>query len=711
MHKEKKTYSCNRVLKSCLNYFDGDELAATTWMEKYAMKSKEGKFLELTPSDMHHRMAGELVKTEKKWPSIKPGSEKFGRLSVYGQQRKPLNEKRIFNYFDHFRYMIPQGSVMASLGNKLTFASLSNCVVLPSLYDSYGGIFYTDQQLAQLFKRRCGVGIDLSALRPAGMYVSNAAGSSSGAVSFMDRFSFTTREVAQKGRRGALMMTLDVSHPDIEAFVNSKQDLRKITGANISVKISDAFMNAVEGDHWFELKFPVNSKNPGYLKKIRARKLWSVMVACAAHTGEPGMLFWDHQHYLSTSSVYPRYKNVSTNPCSEIAMQGGDSCRLLALNLFSFVENPFLPVASFNFTKFYEVVYEAQRLLDDLVELELETIVRILDKVKNDPEPKHIKENERRTWQLLLEQGRAGRRTGLGFTALADSLAALGIRLSDAKAVSMTERIMKVKCEAEFDSSIDMAVERGKFSGFDPSCEHKSGFVLMLKEQFPGIYKRMMKYGRRNVSLSTVSPSGTVSILTRTSSGIEPVFMLRYIRRRKVQAGKDAAGELVTDASGDAWQEFEVQHPKFDLWKKISGLEDASASPYAGSTAHELHWKTRLKLQAIVQRYTTHSISSTLNLPEGTSVEMVGRIYMQAWKMGLKGVTVYLAGSRSGVLVDAVEKKMEPGEKLYGDPGQTTEEFSERLQTVICPVCGVSNHANAEAGCYKCTSCGNILCG
>lgn len=644
----KTTYQRDEVLHACLLYFDGDELAATTWMNKYALKDKAGNFLELTPADMHLRMAKEFARIEKKYTA--PVKDK-SLLSVYGQQREPLHEKKIFSLFDRFRYVIPQGSVMASLGNPYVLASLSNCVVLPEIYDSYGGIFYTDQQLAQLFKRRCGVGIDLSSIRPAGMRVSNAAGTTSGAVSFMERFSNTTREVAQHGRRGALMITMDVAHPDIEQFVTIKQDLTKVTGANVSVRISDEFMKAVESNSEFTLRFPIDSKEPSITKKINARQLWNTIIECAHRTAEPGIIFWDRQHHYSTSSVYPGYKNVSTNPCSEIAMQGGDSCRLIALNLLSFVENPFTPGAFFNHEKFYEVTYEAQRLMDDLVDLELEAIERILKKVESDPEPDFIKDNELRTWKLLYETGKKGRRTGLGFTALADTLAALNLKFDSLQAIEAVKQIMRSKCKAEFDSSIDLAIERGRFEDFNPEIENQSGFVKMLKVEFPEVYQRMMKYGRRNISISTVAPTGTLSILTQTSSGIEPVFMLSYTRRRKVNPDDKTARIDFTDALGDAWQEFTVYHHGVKRWMQISGDDKIENSPYYKATANDIEWSKRVEIQAIVQHYTTHSISSTINLPADVSTEQVSNIYLEAWHKGLKGITVYREGSRSGVLI------------------------------------------------------------
>ncbi|RLD77083.1 MAG: ribonucleoside-diphosphate reductase, adenosylcobalamin-dependent, partial [Bacteroidetes bacterium] len=421
----KATYTYEEVLTSSLSYFNNDELAATTWINKYAVKNSDGEFLENTPDQMHKRMAKEFGRIESKYT---PEDSTFEGYSDYGKKRKQLTEDKIYKLFKDFKYVIPQGSVMFGLGNDEIIASLSNCIVIPPVYDSYGGIFHTDQQMAQLFKRRCGVGVDLSELRPRDAKVSNAAGSTTGAVSFMNRFSGTTREVAQNGRRGALMLTMDIAHPDIEEFITIKQDLTKVTGANISIRLSDEFMQAVEKKEKYTLRWPIESKSPKYTKDIDAVKLWETIIKSAHHTAEPGLIFWDRQHHYSTSSLYPGFKNSSTNPCSEIAMQGGDSCRLIAVNLYSFVDKPFTKEAKFNHKKLYEVVYETQRLMDDLVDLELEAVDKILTKIEADPEPDYIKQNEINTWKLLQETGRKGRRTGLGFTALGDTIAALGIK-------------------------------------------------------------------------------------------------------------------------------------------------------------------------------------------------------------------------------------------------------------------------------------------
>lgn len=657
--KNKKIYTYEQVLEKSISYFNGDELAATTWMNKYAMKNDSGEFVEQSPDDMHKRMAKEFgrIEADYKLKYNLNGSAKF--LSKYGQERQDLSEEKIYNYFKEFGYIIPQGSVMSSLGNYYQLASLSNCIVVPDLHDSYGGVFYTDQQLAQLFKRRCGVGVDISNLRPAGARVSNAAKSTSGAVSFMNRFSNTTREVAQNGRRGALMLSMDIAHPDVEDFITIKQDLKKVTGANISIRLSDEFMSAVEANAEYTHKWPIESDNPKFTKTVNAKELWDTIIKCAHNTAEPGLIFWDRQHWYSTSSVYPKYKNASANPCSEIAMQGGDSCRLIAINLYNFVEKPFTKEAKFLMEDFYKATYEGQRLMDDLVDLETEAIGRILAKIDADDEPEKIKAVEKETWELLLKTGIEGRRTGLGFTALADMIAALGMAIDSDEAIAKTEEIMKEKCRAEFDSSIDMSLARGSFVGFDAKIEKTSEFVQMMEKELPDVYERMMKFGRRNISISTVAPTGTLSMLAQTSSGIEPVFMTHYKRRRKLNEQDREAKVDFIDDSGDKWQEFTVYHHNLKTWMEVTGETDITKSPYSGSTATEINWLKRVEMQAVVQKYVTHSISSTINLPNDVSLDEVSNIYLESWKQGTKGITVYRDGSRSGVLVSVDAKKEE----------------------------------------------------
>ena len=469
----------------------------------------------------------------------------------------------------------------------------------------------------------------------------------------MNRFTNTTREVAQNGRRGALMLSMDIAHPDVEDFITIKQDLQKVTGANISIRLSDEFMKAVENNAEYTHKWPIDSETPKFSKTVKAKELWNTIIECAHNTAEPGLIFWDRQHWYSTSSVYPGYKNTSTNPCSEIAMQGGDSCRLIAINLFNFVENPFTKDAKFLMEDFYKSTYEGQRLMDDLVDLETEAIGRILRKVEADDEPENIKQVEKETWELLLKTGKEGRRTGLGFTALADMVAALGMAIDSDDAIAKVEEIMKEKCRAEFDSSIDMSLERGSFVGFDAKIENTSEFVQMLEVELPEVYERMMKFGRRNISISTVAPTGTLSMLAQTSSGIEPVFMTHYKRRRKInEQDREAKVDFIDDL-GDKWQEFTVYHHNLKTWMEVTGETDITKSPYAGSTAPEINWNKRVEMQAVVQKYVTHSISSTINLPNDVSLDEVSNIYLESWKQGTKGITVYRDGSRSGVLVTA----------------------------------------------------------
>jgi len=657
---KRRTYAYDQVLNKSIKYFNGDELAATTWINKYCLRDADGKFLELSPEDMHWRMAHEFYGKETIHPA-----KITDQHSDYGRNRLALDEGSIYNLFKDFKYIIPQGSVMAILGNKTNIGSLSNCVVINPPIDSYGGIFYTDQQLAQLCKRRCGVGFDISSLRPNGTKVANAAGTSSGAVSFMERFSNTTREVSQNGRRGALMLTMDIKHPDVEAFATIKNDLSKVTGANISIRISDEFMQAVDKNKTFVQQWPIDAQEPVFKQEVNARKLWEKIIESAHHSAEPGIIFWDRQHLYSTSSIYPGFRNDSTNPCSEIAMQGGDSCRLVAINLFSFVGAPFTSDATFNFRKFYEVTYEAQRLMDDLVDLELEAVARIIDKIDNDKEPDFIKQTERDIWEQLRDNGSKGRRTGLGFTALADTLAALNMKYDSDQSINMIEEIMKKKCEAEFDSSIDMAIERGPFSGFDPVIENQSLFIRNLENELPGVYQRMMQHGRRNISISTVAPTGSVSLLAQCSSGLEPVFMLSYTRKRKVSEKKSSNGKkYITDDLGDTWEQFEVYHPKFKLWKERNPAKTLEDNPYNGATAPEIDWQKRVEVQSVIQKFVTHSISSTINLPEDVSERRVGDIYMEAWKNGLKGITVYREGSRQGVLVKTDDKKKTKAEQI-----------------------------------------------
>lgn len=678
------SFTHEEAVKACMEYFDGDELAAQVFVDKYSTRGADGTVTELTPREMHERLAKEFARNENTY-SI---PEDRSSHSEYGKTREALTYENIFAMLDRFRLVVPQGSVMSILGNRGKIGSLSNCIVLPELVDSYGGILFADQQLVQLMKRRCGVGLDITTLRPANMPVTNAAGSSTGPVSFMERFSNSTREVAQRGRRGALMITIDVSHPDVEDFVLIKQDLTKVTGANISVKLSDEFMRAVCEDSEYTHRWPAEGE-PVVTKTIRARDLWDKIIAAAHNSAEPGLIFWDRQHWYSTSSVYPNHRNISTNPCSEIGMDD-DSCRLIAMNMFSSVVDPFTPHARFDHDAWYKAVYEGQRLMDGLVDLELEQVEKIIAKIESDDEPDYIKSVELRTWKNLYKKGMEGRRTGLGFTALGDTLAALGLKFDSNEALSVVEDIMRTKFRGEMDSSIDMAIERGAFVGFDPEIEKTSHFVKMMEKEFPDVYERMMRHGRRNISLSTVAPTGSLSILTQTSSGIEPVYMLSYRRRKKVVPGDNSRVDFI-DNLGDAWQEFTVYHPKLKMWMEVTGETDISKSPYAGSTAPEIDWEKRVRLQAVVQKYVTHSISSTINLPSDVSVDKVGEIYMRSWELGLKGITVYRDGSRTGVLVSTEDKKDKKD-------AYTSGKVAKRPKTLHCEVHRFVNRAEQWIG-------------
>lgn len=672
-----------------LSYFRGDELAAGVWQGKYAIEGEQ------TPDDMHKRLAKEFARIESIYQHDRKthlglqSPATFNKLSHYGRHRDELDEEDIYNFFKDFKYIVPQGSIMSQLGAK-SIGSLSNCFVVGQPEDSYGGIFQKDEEMAQLMKRRGGVGIDISTLRPQGTSTSNAAKSSTGAVSFMHRFSNTTREVAQNGRRGALMISMDINHPDIMEFIKIKRDLSQVTGANISIKLNDEFMKAVENDEDYLLRFPCNvydrvdksvqllptleynelvlipealSNGIAYIKKIKAREYWDEIIKSAHNVAEPGLMFWDNMVNYSPDGAYPQFKQVTTNPCSEIGMQPYDACRLIATNLFSFVENPFTDEAWFNFDKFYKVNYEAMRLSDDLIDLELEHIDRILDKIENDPEKDDVKLREYDLWHKIRETAQASRRTGLGFTALADTMAALGIKYDSDEALDFVEALMKKKMESELDCTIDLAILRGTFEGWDPLLE-TNDFYHFIDKEFPEQASRMDTYGRRNVSWSTVAPTGTVSLMTQTTSGIEPLFMPFYTRRKKVNPNDENVRVDFTDQNGDTWQQFAVLHPKFRDWceqhEESTGIENYATeylqelfekSPWYGATANDIDWVKRVRLQAIIQKYITHSISSTINLPNNVSEAEVSTIYLESWKQGLKGITVYRDGSRSGVLV------------------------------------------------------------
>lgn len=640
-------YTYQQAYDSSLEYFGGNELAANVWVTKYALKDREGNYMELNPANMHKRLALEFDKIEQKFNS-------------------KINYEEIYSLLDGFERVIPQGSIMAMLGNPYSVGSLSNCIVLPKLFDSYGGILLADQQLVQLMKRRCGVGLDISTLRPEGSVVSNAALSSTGGVSFMNRFSNSTREVAQGGRRGAAMITCDIRYPDVEKFITIKQDLTQVTGANISVRLRDDFMQSVELNAPYNLQFPVDSDNPVVFKTIQAKELWDTIIRCAWNTAEPGLLFWDRQHIYSPSSIYPEFENISTNPCSEIAM-GNDSCRLIALNTVTHVLRAYAYDAEFDYTKWYDTCYKGMYLMDDLVELELNSIERIIAKIEADDEPDYIKEDEIRIWKDLYEVGLRGRRTGLGLTALGDTLAALGVAYDSDKAFLIVEQIMKTKLMAELDAMMDMAEERGAFPAWDKNLEAKyadieGSFYWMLRTEFPKQWKRMQKVGRRNISWSTVAPTGTLSLLTKivknffgTTSGVEPLFAQYHTRRKKIVHNDEGARVDFVDQMGDKWQEFKVYHNGIEAARNAG----SNLNAYDGSTANEIDWMKRVEFQAIIQKYTSHGISSTINLPKDVSEQSVSDIYLHAWRKGLKGITVYRDGCRDGVLITDDKSKDE----------------------------------------------------
>ena len=668
-------------MNKALEYFNGDELAASTWKNKYAAEGEQ------TPDDTHKRLAKEFARIEDGY--YDPSTPK-NTLSEYGQLREPLTEEKIYNLFKDFKYIIPGGSVMAGLGTG-ELVSLSNCFVIGSPKDSYAEIMKTRSQQAQLMKRRGGVGYDLSGLRPRGATVNNAAKSSTGAASFMDVCSDITNEVAQNGRRGALMLSMSINHPDIEEFITKKQDLTKVTGANISVKVTDEFMRAVENDEEYFLRFPVNLSsslmslyslenykvnelceiNRGYIKKIRARKLWDTLMHCAWNTAEPGIMFEDTMHNYSPDGLYENFRMVSTNPCGEIPMGPYDSCRLIHVNLSSFIKNAFTDKAELDTQKLYEVFYEAMRLADDLVDLEIEAVDRIINVVKNDSDP-----TEFNLWTKIKQTALNARRAGLGFTGLADALAMLNIRYASDESFEVVEHMMQIMFKAEVDSTIDMAIERGAFK----CCETEytdadnNEWFKFLQTNYPDLYDRYLTFGFRNISFSTVAPTGTVSIMAQCSSGIEPVFLPFYERKRKCMSPEDRVD--YTDIKGEKYTLFKVFHPNFLKWYikeskcehcpevAIEVLQKADfeslnkvfkVSPYYGSTAPEIDWHKRVKLQGIIQKYITHSISSTINLPKETTEEEIANIYIEAWKAGNKGQTIYRDGCREGVL-NKVEK-------------------------------------------------------
>ena len=676
---ENKIYTFDEAYNSALDYFKGDELAAKVWVNKYALKDSEGKIYEKSPEDMHRRLAKEIARIEKKYSN-------------------PLSENELFDLFDHFRYIIPQGSPMTGIGNDYQIASLSNCFVIgiDGMADSYGAIIRIDEEQVQLMKRRGGVGHDLSHIRPKGSPVKNSALTSTGLVPFMERYSNSTREVAQDGRRGALMLSVSIKHPDAEDFIDAKMEQGKVTGANISVKIDDEFMLAVANDEMYEQKYPIDSAHPKYSKQIKARDLWHKIIHNAWKSAEPGVLFWDTILRESVADSYADlgFRTVSTNPCGEIPLCSYDSCRLLAINLYSYVVNPFKGEAYFDFDLFAKHAKLAQRIMDDIIDLEAEIIDMILEKIDNDPESEEIKNTERRLWEKIRKKTLQGRRTGVGTTAEGDMLAALGLRYGTEEATDFSEKVHKALALNAYASSVEMAKERGAFELYDPEREKNNPFINRLKNADPHLYEDMVKYGRRNIACLTIAPTGTTSLMSQTTSGIEPVFMPVYKRRRKVNPGDAEAHVDFVDENGDSWEEYVVFHHKFVTWMEANGypttkiysneeINDLVAkSPYYKATSKDVDWLQKVRMQGRVQKWVDHSISVTINLPADVTEELVGELYMEAWKSGCKGCTVYREGSRAGVLVSNDDNKGKK-EDCYELPQIVTHRPTELEADVI----------------------------
>ncbi|MBK7410340.1 MAG: adenosylcobalamin-dependent ribonucleoside-diphosphate reductase [Saprospirales bacterium] len=646
--KAAKTYTHEEALKASIEYFEGDELAASVWVNKYALKDSYGRIYENTPDQMHRRIARELARMEQKYPN-------------------PVPEEKLYELLKRFTYIVPQGSPMAGIGNNYQVSSLSNCFVIGNGADSYGGIMRIDEEQVQLMKRRGGVGHDLSHLRPKSTPVMNSALTSTGIVPFTERYSNSTREVAQDGRRGALMLSVSIKHPDAEDFVDAKMERGKVTGANVSVRIDDEFMKAAIADQPYMQQYPIDAEDPVFEQEINAAALWDKIIYNAWKSAEPGILFWDTIIRESVPDCYADlgYRTVSTNPCGEIPLCPYDSCRLLAINLFSYVDDPFTKKAAFNFEKFKEHVQLAQRMMDDIIDLELEKIDRILDKIDHDPEAEMIKGTERDLWRKIRKTCIEGRRTGVGITAEGDMLAALGIRYGSDEAIEFAVKVQRTLAVNAYRSSVNMAKERGAFPIYNTTREANNPYINRLKEADPELYKEMAQYGRRNIALLTIAPTGTTSLMTQTTSGIEPAFLVSYMRRRKVNPNDIDVNVSFIDEVGDHWEEYHVFHHKFVDWLRVNDynvdevtkmkseeLEDILAkSPYQKATANDVDWVQKVKMQGAIQKWVDHSISVTVNVPEETSVDMVKKIYETAWEVGCKGCTIYRDGSRSGVLI------------------------------------------------------------
>lgn len=686
------TYTYDEAFEASLEYFGGDELAARVWVNKYAMKDSFGHIFERSPRDMHHRIAAEIARIEKKY-------------------NNPVSEEDVFALLDHFRYLVPAGSPMTGIGNHHQIASLSNCFVIgiDGNADSYGSIMKLDEEQVQLMKRRGGVGHDLSGIRPKGSPVKNSALTSTGIVPFMERYSNSTREVAQDGRRGALMLSIAIRHPEAEAFIDAKMTEGKITGANVSVKVDDEFMRCATEGRPYHQQFPISSNSPLVEKDIDATALWHKIVHNAWKSAEPGVLFWDTILRESIPDCYADlgFRTVSTNPCGEIPLCPYDSCRLLAINLYSYVENPFTPQATFNFELFKKHVAMAQRFMDDIIDLEQEKIDAILNKIANDPQSDEVKYTERHLWEKIKHKTAQGRRTGVGITAEGDMLAALGLRYGTEEATEMAVKVQQTLALSAYASSVNMAKERGAFPVYDAKREENNPFVLRIKEHDAALYDDMIKYGRRNIACLTIAPTGTTSLMTQTTSGIEPVFMPVYKRRRKVNPNDTNVHVDFVDETGDSFEEYIVYHPKFITWMKAQGLDTekrytqeeidelVARSPYYKATANDVDWLMKVRMQGAIQKWVDHSISVTVNLPNSVDEELVNRLYVEAWKSGCKGCTIYRDGSRAGVLVSTqkTDKKKKKQEEDLLTKGMKLPEVTERRPDVLeCDVVRFQNN-------------------
>ena len=687
--ENKRTFTYDEAFEASLKYFNGDELAARVWVNKYAMKDSFGNIYEQSPADMHWRIANEVARIEQKYAN-------------------PMSAQEVFDLIDKFRYIIPAGSPMTGIGNNYQIASLSNCFVigLEGDADSYGAIMRIDEEQVQLMKRRGGVGHDLSHIRPKGSPVNNSALTSTGLVPFMERYSNSTREVAQDGRRGALMLSVSIKHPDSESFIDAKMTEGKVTGANVSVKITDEFMRAAVEDKPFIQQFPIESNNPDVAKEISAKKLWEKIVHNAWKSAEPGVLFWDTIIRESLPDCYADlgFRTVSTNPCGEIPLCPYDSCRLLSINLYSYVENPFTPEAKFNFDLFRRHVAAAQRIMDDIVDLELEKIDLIMKKVAEDPQSMEVKGAETHLWEKIKSKSGKGRRTGVGITAEGDMLAALGLRYGSQEATDFSVEVHKTLALAAYRSSVTMAQERGAFEVFDAAREANNPFMLRIKEADEQLYNDICQYGRRNIACLTIAPTGTTSLMTQTTSGIEPVFMPVYMRRRKVNPNDEAVHVDFVDEVGDSFEEYIVYHRKFLTWMEVNGIDTTkkytqeeidqlvARSPYYKATANDVDWLMKVRMQGAIQKWVDHSISVTVNLPADVDEALVNKLYVEAWRSGCKGCTIYRDGSRSGVMISVSKKEKKEGAGNGVPPCKHPEVTEVRPQVLECEVVRFQNN-------------------